>query len=397
MRVIGMISGTSYDAVEAALAEFTLEGETVLCELVEHRSVPYPAEVHDAIAAVLPPARSTVEEICKLDVAVGQFFGRLAKALTDDHGSVDAVCSHGQTVYHWVEADKALGTVQVGEPAWIAEITGLSVVSDVRNRDIAAGGHGAPLASMLDVLLLGSRSPVVRGSLNLGGIANVTVVGPDRDPVAFDIGPSNALMDAAMAWLSRGRDHFDADGALAARGKPDPELVADLKDDPYFRLAPPKSTGKELFNLEYVTSRLRGRHFSPEDLLASLTRATAELTAEALRRLEVADVLVAGGGTRNPTLMAELRRALGDVPIRGIEEFGIPQASKEALVFALIGYLTLEGLPGAVASCTGAGRSAVLGSITPGLRPAPLWVTTAKAAPTRLVMSSGRKASCIRT
>ena len=246
--------------------------------------------------------------MCRLDVAIGQVFGEVAKALVDEHGGVDAVCSHGQTVYHWVEGETAKGTLQLGEPAWIAERTGASVVSDVRNRDIAAGGHGAPLASLLDVLLLGSRSEVVRGSLNLGGIANVTVVGPDREPIAFDIGPSNALMDAAVARLTGGREHFDRDGAMAAGGQVDEALLARLLDDPYFSLRPPKSTGKEYFNWGYVTSRLDGRQLPPADLVATLTALSAESIAASLRELEVAELVVAGGGTRNRTLMSGLAR-----------------------------------------------------------------------------------------
>ena len=270
-----MISGTSFDAVEALLVELEHDGEVLVCDLVEHRSVPYPRATHDSIAALLPPAASTIEQVCRLDVEIGQFFGTVAKDLVERHGPVDVVCSHGQTVYHWVEGDVARGTLQLGEPAWIAELTGAAVVSDVRNRDIACGGHGAPLASLLDVLLLGSQPSATSGSLNLGGIANVTVVGPDQPPIAFDIGPANALMDVFVHALTGGEESFDRDGALAARGKPDTYLVDRLLDDPYFSLPPPKSTGKEYFNFGYVSSRLpEGREITPEDLLASLTVAS---------------------------------------------------------------------------------------------------------------------------
>jgi len=386
MRLIGMISGTSFDAVEALLADIELDGGSLVGDLIEHRSVPYPPAVHDAISAILPPAATSIELVCRLDVAIGQFFGEVAKTLIDKHGGVDAICSHGQTVYHWVEGDRAKGTLQLGEPAWIAERTGVSVVSDVRNRDIAVGGHGAPLASLLDVLLLGSNPPAVRGSLNLGGIANVTVVGPQREPIAFDIGPSNALMDAAIVWLSEGRESFDRNGSVAARGRVDESLAARLLDDPYFLLSPPKSTGKEYFNLGYVTSRLQGDKLAAEDLLATLTAASAEMIAADLRRLDLADLVVAGGGTRNQTLMAELQRRLPGVSMRGTEEFGIPEASKEALVFALIGFLTLCGLPATVASCTGARVPSVLGSITPGSVPLPPPPMPLPSLPTRLVI-----------
>ncbi len=368
MRVIGMISGTSFDAVEALLANFELDGDVLVCHLVEHRSVAYPPPVARSISEILPPSPTTIEQVCRLDVAIGRFFGEVAKELADEHGGVDAVCSHGQTVYHWVEGTTARGTLQLGEPAWIAELTGAMVVSDVRNRDIAAGGHGAPLASLLDVLLLGG-SPTPVGSLNLGGIANVTVLGPGHEPIAFDIGPANALIDAAVEWLSGGEKRFDRDGAWAAQGQADAALVARLLDDPYFALPPPKSTGKEYFNLGYVTRRLEGGGTSAADLLTSLTVATAESVAAALRPYEPGELIVAGGGTRNLTLMAALQARLPGVPMRRTDELGVPEAAKEALVFAIIGFLTLNGLPSTVPSCTGAARPSVLGSLTPGRAP----------------------------
>ena len=408
MRVIGMISGTSFDAVEAALADLELDGDTLVCELVEHRSVPYPLAVREAIAAILPPAATTIEQVCQLDAAIGQFFGAVARGLVDSHGGVEAVCSHGQTVFHWVEGGVAKGTLQLGEAAWIAEATGAVVVSDVRNRDIAAGGHGAPLASLLDVLLLGREPPVVSGSLNLGGIANATIVGPGRDPVAFDIGPANALLDATVEWLTDGQEHYDHDGARARRGQADRAFVERLLDDPYFSLSPPKSTGKEYFNLGYVTSRLDlgrldggrldlgrldGKSVVPDDLVASITVATAEMVASALRGFDVGDLLVAGGGTRNATFMGELGERLPGVRIRRTDELGVPEAAKEALVFAIIGFLTLRGLPATIPSCTGAVRASVLGSVTPGQGPVPVQVDPGRRPPTRLVVRSASAAS----
>jgi anhydro-N-acetylmuramic acid kinase len=389
VKVIGMISGTSFDAVEALLAEIHIEDDVLVCSLVEHRSVPYPPGVRLAIGQMLPPSPTTIEQVCRLDVAIGQFFAEVAEDLANRHGGTDAICSHGQPVYHWVEGNGAKGTLQLGEPAWIADRTGATVVSDVRNRDIAAGGHGAPLASLLDVLLLGANPAVVSGSLNLGGIANVTILGPGGEPIAFDIGPSNALMDASVEWVSGGKQHFDLDGSWAARGQADATLVARLTDDAYFTLPPPKSTGKEYFNLEYVRRRLRGAELSPEDLLASVTTATAEIVATALRPYAVLDLLVAGGGTRNRTLMGELQTQLPGVNIRRTDELGIPEAGKEALVFAIIGFLTLCGLPATIPSCTGARHSSVLGTVTPGRRPPPQ-PSPPPRPPSRLVVRQGR-------
>ncbi len=386
MRVIGMISGTSFDAVEAIAADLELDGPALVADLRAHVSVPYPDELHGAIAGMLPPATTTIDEVCRVDTLIGRHFAEVAAELAERSfdGRAEVVCSHGQTVYHWVENSRALGTLQLGQPAYIAERTGATVVSDLRTRDIAAGGHGAPLASLLDVLLLGSSPDRVCGSLNLGGISNVTIVGPGLVPFAFDIGPASALLDAVVSSTTAGAEIFDRDGAGAARGKVDDELLALFLEEPYYAEPPPKSTGKELFHLEYVLERVGGRAIEPDDLLATLTALSAETVAADLKRFGVEEVVAAGGGTRNPTLMAEIEARLPGVPIRTIEAYGIPPAGKEALVFALIGFLTVHGLPAAVASCTGARRATVLGSIVPGDEPLPR--SGPVAAPTRLLV-----------
>jgi anhydro-N-acetylmuramic acid kinase len=385
MRVIGMISGTSYDAIEALAVDLELDGSTVVVDMLQHVSAPYPPELHAAIAAILPPATTTIEQVCRLDTAIGRRFAEVAGELAERVGGpADVVCSHGQTVFHWVEDGRALGTLQLGQPAFIAERTGSTVVSDVRTRDIAAGGHGAPLASLVDVLLLGARPDRVCGSLNLGGISNVTVVGPEREPIAFDIGPASALLDAVVSAASNGRETYDVDGRGAARGTVDGELLAAFLDEPYYAEAPPKSTGKEVFHLAYVQERVGHREIERDDLLATLTALTAETIASDLRRLGVEDLVAAGGGTRNPTLMRELKQRLPGVAITTIDAYGIAEAAKEALVFALIGFLTVHGLPGSIASCTGASHASVLGSIAPGA--APLSLSPAAGAPTRLVV-----------
>jgi anhydro-N-acetylmuramic acid kinase len=393
MRVIGMISGTSYDAVEAIAADIELDGATLVVDLRQHLSVAYPDELHDAIAAVLPPAATTIEQVCRLDTKIGQHFAEVAATIAGAafDGAADLVCSHGQTVFHWVEGTHALGTLQLGQPAFIAERTGATVVGDVRARDLAAGGHGAPLASLLDVLLLGTRPDRVRGSLNLGGISNVTIVGPSLEPVAFDVGPASALLDAVVSARTGGRDTFDRDGARAARGAVDEKLLARFLDEPYYALEPPKSTGKELFHLQYVLDRLDGREIDTDDLLATLTALSAETVAADVKRFGVEDLVAAGGGTKNPTMMREIASRLPGVSIRTIDDYGIPATSKEALVFALIGFLTVHGLPAAVASCTGATHSSILGSIVPGTTPLP--ATNGALAPTSLVIRTPLPAS----
>lgn len=386
MRVIGMISGTSFDAIEAVAVELELDGPELHADLRAHVSAEYPPEVHSAIAALLPPASTSIEAVCRLDTAIGQRFAEVAAEVADAAfgGEAEVICSHGQTVYHWVEGAHALGTLQLGQPAFIAERTGATVVGDVRARDIAAGGHGAPLASLLDVLLLGRHPDRVRGSLNLGGISNVTVVGPGLEPLAYDIGPANALTDAVVAAETDGHESWDEGGARAARGTVDEELLADLLDEPYYELPPPKSTGKELFHLAYVREQVGGRQISVDDLLATLTALSAEIVAADLLKLGVADVVAAGGGTRNPTLMAELARRLPGMPIETFDVFGIPEAGKEALVFALIGFLTVHRLPATVPSCTGARHATILGAVVAGT--APLQLIEGAQAPDRLVV-----------
>jgi anhydro-N-acetylmuramic acid kinase len=199
------MSGTSFDAIEAAAAQLRLEGETLVMRPLGSRSTPYDTELRTALASALPPAATSAEVVCKLDTRLGQAFAAAAAETAEElcDGRADLVVSHGQTVFHWVEGGRALGTLQLGQPAWIAERTGSPVVSDLRSRDVAAGGQGAPLVSLFDVLLLG-RGPETRAALNLGGIANLTIVPAGGSALAFDVGPANALIDAAVVHLSGG-------------------------------------------------------------------------------------------------------------------------------------------------------------------------------------------------
>ncbi|MER6746431.1 anhydro-N-acetylmuramic acid kinase [Streptomyces fungicidicus] len=368
MRVIGLMSGTSHDAVDAAAADLVLEGDSLLLTPLGMVSAPYPEELRSALTAALPPASTTMRDVCRLDTRIGQAFAALAtqadKELCD--GRADLIVSHGQTVYHWVEQGRVHGTLQIGSPSWIAEATGRPVVSDLRTRDVAAGGQGAPLVSVVDVMWLRGR-PGVPAALNLGGIANLTVAGAAGDPVAFDTGPANALVDAAAHALTDGRLEYDRDGALAARGRVDTALLQALLDEPYYAEPPPKTTGKELFHWPYLHTFLTGRDRLPvEDVVATVTHLTARTVADAVRAAGASEVIASGGGTRNPTLMSMLRTALHGIPLRTSDDLGLPSAAKEAYAFAVLGYLTAHGLAGTVPACTGARRPSVLGSITPG-------------------------------
>jgi anhydro-N-acetylmuramic acid kinase len=350
--------------------------------------VPYAAPLRAALGAVLPPASTTAEEVCRLDTLVGQAFAAAASAAVDElgGGTVDLVVSHGQTVFHWVDrAGRACGGLQLGQPAWIAEATGVPVVADVRARDIAAGGHGAPLASTLDHLLL-TGSGDEAGALNLGGIANITVVAPDAPTIAFDIGPANALIDAAVWHASDGAEAYDRDGARGRRGRVHAALLERLLADPYYRRPPPKSTGKELFHLDYLLDHAeRVGAIDPDDLVATVTELTAVTVAAACRDFAVERLVVSGGGTANPGLMERLAAALPDVALTTIDAYGIPSDAKEAYLFALLGFLSVHGFAGNVPSATGADRPVVLGCVVPGRHGFPT-PTPPRSAPTRLVV-----------
>jgi anhydro-N-acetylmuramic acid kinase len=282
---------------------------------------------------------------------------------------VDLIGSHGQTARHHPRAADAGGraaTLQLAEPAVIAERTGVPVVADFRPRDVAAGGEGAPLVPLVDWLLF-RRVGATRACLNLGGIANVTVVTERADSVrAFDLGPANMPMDAVVQAWTGGAETFDRDGARAAAGRVDPGLVAELMRHPYLGLPPPKSTGREAFGDVFVAPLLRHYAGREADLLASLTRFVAESVAAGIRQWvpePIEEVLVSGGGARNRTLMAELGAALAPVPVRSLAAVGVDPDAKEAVAFAILANETLFGRPGNLPGATGAAGPRVLGKL----------------------------------
>ncbi|MCG7204794.1 anhydro-N-acetylmuramic acid kinase [Streptomyces arenae] len=360
MLVIGLMSGTSYDAVDAAAAELRLVDGTLLLKPLGMVSTPYDDELRDALAAALPPAAVPLARVCLLDTRIGQAFAAAAVRANRElcGGRAEWVASHGQTVFHWAEGGRVHGTLQLGQPAWIAEATGLPVVADLRPRDVAAGGQGAPLVSLVDLLWLRGR-PGRPVALNLGGIANLTA----PDGTAFDTGPGCALLDAAAREFTAGRLPYDVDGALAARGRPDAALLAGLLAEPYYALPAPKTTGKELFHAGYWRAP---EGMSAADALATLTVLTARTVADAVRAAGATEVIASGGGTRNPVLLEALRGLLPGTPVRVSDELGLPAAAKEAYAFAVLGFLTAHGLPGTVPSATGARHPSLLGSLTPG-------------------------------
>ena len=380
--VVGLMTGTSADAVDAALVRFRGLGPAARHEVLAYRETPLEPALRREVLEVAACAEIAPERLMRLDAALGERFAaavlELLAAAGVDRDGVDAVASHGQTVRH-VPRHRGEGqalTLQLGSAALLAEHTGLTVVSDFRTRDTAAGGEGAPLVPLADWWLFRS-SRESRLLLNLGGMANVTWLpreGGLADLLAFDTGPGNAVLDALMSLRSGGRDTHDADGAVASRGRVNEALLAELLEDPFFSLPPPRSTGREHFGDAYAV-KLRDLGLSlglrDQDLLATAVELTAASVARALERFifprgRPEAVYVSGGGVRNRALMAALGHRLGGVRLDPLAALGVAPEAKEALAFAFLGHQTLCGLAGNVPSATGAAHPVVLGHITPG-------------------------------
>ncbi|MFJ4254462.1 anhydro-N-acetylmuramic acid kinase [Microbacterium sp. NPDC090003] len=367
MRVLGLLSGTSHDGIDVVVVDFAQHDGALRGTVLHEDSVPYAPDLRARLVAALPPAQTTLAEVCELDTLIGQAFADVAASAAASVGGVDAVCTHGQTVYHWVEGDHARGTLQIGQPAWIAEAVGAPVVSDVRIRDITAGGHGAPLVSFLDELLLRGRGDVA-AALNLGGIANMTVVADGRVS-AYDIGPANALVDAVVVDRGLNDKGYDEDAAIARTGTIDETLLAELLADPYYALSAPKSTGKEHFHLDYVREHVADRDISDADLVRTLTELTVRTVAQDVAAAGIRFLAVSGGGCHNPIILEGLRSALPGVDVVLADELGASVDSKEAILFALIGWCTMHGVAAIVPGGTGARAPRILGTITPGEGP----------------------------
>jgi len=363
-----MISGTSYDGIDCSIGDFTIDGNAILLNPLFTRTHEYPAETYALINRSMPPAKIDYQIVCEIDTLIGQAFAEAAALAIKESGiTPDLIVAHGQTMYHWISPEgKALGTLQVGDAARVAELNGIPVLSQLRSRDVAAGGQGAPFASLIDHMLLAARN-INCGALNLGGISNMTVIRPGQDTVAFDVGPANALMDAAVRIYSDGSENFDRDGALGAQGKVNDAILGEMLKEPYYTLSYPKSTGKELFNHDYLKSWMaRYPEVSMLDWIATLTILTATTIANEFNELDVSEVFVSGGGLHNKTLMAQLNSLTRNVKYLPYEDLGLSSDGKEAYLFALIGFLSMHNLPGNIPSSTGASGPRILGSLSPG-------------------------------
>jgi anhydro-N-acetylmuramic acid kinase len=367
LRVVGLISGTSADGIDAAYVTIRPADDGVNLDVIRAITVPLSVNVRDA---VLSMARNEgeIRSLARWHVRLGEEFAEAAATLLS-HDTADVIGSHGQTVAHMIQDGKALSSLQIGSAPVIAEYTGIPVIHDFRSGDVAAGGQGAPLVPLLDITCL-RHDWHHRVALNIGGMANVTYIPPRSSqhvPVAFDTGPGNALIDRASWLLSEGEEPYDRDGAGAATGSVDEAELRKLLQSPYFSQPPPKSTGRELFGDELAADtvrRLKDNGATGADILATLTEFTVSSVAAALKFLpQVDEVFVSGGGVHNRAVMEGLRRALAGVHVQPSDAAGIPADFKEAIAFALLADRTMRGLPGNVPSCNGARHPVVLGSL----------------------------------
>ncbi len=371
--VVGLMSGTSADGVDAALVEIEGNSLDTRVKLLAFETLPYPRDIAEAVRNL---QGGTTRQVCEMNFRLGEIFAQAALNVIRSSGAepsdVHLIGSHGQTIYHMPDAaPPARSTLQVGEPCVIAERTGIPTVADFRVRDVAAGGYGAPLIPYVDFLLF--REPGrVRALQNIGGIANVTIVTPSLDGVfGFDTGPGNALIDEFVRGTTAGEHAFDKGGNLARGGEVEEEILQNLLEHPYFSLPPPKTTGREVFGPELVRKLISAT--PPEhraDMLATLTALTARSIKMSYDRFVfpeavVDEVILSGGGCRNDYLVELLRELFAPVPVRLSDEFGVPADAKEAIGFAVLANETISGNPSNVPSATGASHPVVLGKIVP--------------------------------
>jgi len=403
--VLGLMSGTSADAIDVALARISGAPPRLNAKLLNHTSINFPPQLRKEILRVAEQQPISAGELSQLNFRLGETFAEAVltacRRFRFAPNKIALIGSHGQTIFHQGKPVSYLGrrtasTLQIGEAAIIAARTGITTIADFRPADIAQAGQGAPLVPYADYLLY-RHAKLGRVSLNLGGIANITVIPANAKPsqvFAFDTGPANMLIDALVAHFTHNRQRYDQDARLAQQGRAIPALIDELMRDPYLKLAPPKSTGREYYGRTYLEKLLRlgQRHKAkPNDLIRAATIFTALSIVDALNRFvlpktKIHQLIASGGGTQNPLIVTQLQAALGSAvvgardtrarlrttrhsPSPRIEvvpssQLGVPEDAKEALAFALMAYETFHQRPTNVPSATGARRPAILGKIS---------------------------------
>ncbi len=378
MLILGLMSGTSVDGIDAAIVEIEGAPPHLAVKLRHFTTIPFTPAQREAIFQLFSPETSRVDLICAMNFRMGEWFANAALQAIAQAGltpaQIDLIGSHGQTIYHQVGEDATIdSTLQIGEAAVITERTGVTTVADFRVADVAAGGQGAPLVSYVDWLLL--RHPHQhRAVQNIGGIGNVTYLPAQtssNSPLSFDTGPGNMLIDAAVTYTTRGAQTYDNNGELAACGQVHQDFLAQLMTHPYLQRHPPKTAGREQFGHEFAMSlwaRADAIKLQGPSLIATITAFTAASIAQAYHDFLPVfpdEVILAGGGANNPTLVAMLRQQLAPAQVLRSDALGLPADAKEAIAFAVLAYETLHGRPGNLPVFTGARHPAILGNITP--------------------------------
>ena len=381
--VLGMMSGTSVDGIDVSLVRISGAPPNLLIKLLHHTSVAFPAAVRAEILHVAEQNQITPGELSLLHFRLGDIYAEAALAACKKFhispSKIDLIGNHGQTIFHQGKAVPCLGaqtasTLQIGEGAIIAARTGITTVSDFRPADVALGGNGAPLVPFADYALY-RHLKLGRVSLNIGGIANITVIPANARPsnvIAFDTGPGNMLIDALVSHFTQGRQRFDKNAALAQKGRAIPALLNELMRDPYLKLAPQKSTGREYYGAVYVKKLLalaKRHHAKPNDLIRAATLFTSLSIVDALNRFvlpkhKIRQLIVSGGGAQNPLILAQLSAALPNLEVLPSSDLNVPTDAKESLAFALLAYETFHQRPSNIPSATGARGPAILGKIS---------------------------------
>ena len=381
--VLGLMSGTSADGIDVALARISGAPPRLNAQLLGHTSFRFPSGLRKEILRVAEQQPIQAGELSQLNFRLGHVYAGAALAACKRFkvatSRINLIGNHGQTIFHQGQPANYLGrpvasTLQIGEGSVIAARTGITTVSDFRPADMALGGQGAPLVPYVDYLLY-RHAKLGRVSLNLGGIANITVIPANAKPsqvFAFDAGPANMLIDALVQHFTHGRQHFDKGARFAQSGRSIPALLNELMKDPYLKLAPPKSTGREYYGRTYIEKVLalgRRHHAKPADLVRATTVFTALSVVDALHRFvlrknKIHQLIVSGGGARNPLILAQLSAVLPDIEVLPSSHLGVPEDAKEAFAFALLAYETFHQRPSNLPSATGARGPAILGKIS---------------------------------
>lgn len=381
-RVIGLISGTSVDGIDAALVDISGTDVDLKIELLAGVTYPYPVELRERILAVCAGAAISMASLAELDDAIASTFALSAQNILSGHQPAALIGSHGQTVFHrpalkgettGIENQSLGYSLQLGRGALIAHLTGITTITNFRIGDIAAGGQGAPLVPRVDAFLL-SHPEEGRCIQNIGGIGNVTYIPPRRDNwlskiLAWDTGPGNSLLDLAVHRLTDGAKTYDENGDWAASGTPCEALIEQWLNQDYFHLPPPKSTGRELFGVSYLDECLKDAsayQLSPADFLATLTELTAASIVQNYRTFlphKPQKVFVCGGGSRNLYLKHRLQILLESIPVLTTDEVGLSADFKEAIAFAVLAYWRHHNIPGNLPDATGATHEALLGEV----------------------------------